>query len=149
MTFRRWMTVGLLATSLTLAGCGQPEPDLSHEAATELQTAVLAVAEAASQGRYDAAAAAAVEVRSALDAAAMTSSLSLQRYRTIDSALRATEAELAALLAAEAQAEAAEAEAAEAEAAETEEAAAAVQEGSGKKDNGKGRDSDDSDDDDD
>lgn len=118
---RRLLPVVLGA--LLLGGCAAPASDLSAEAATELQAAVLEVAQAAEQGRFDAASEAAEQVRSALEAAALAGDISVARYALIDDALRRTVEEIEAADAA-AEAAAADAAAAEKAAKEAEEAAA-------------------------
>ena len=112
----------VLASALVLAGCSGPVPDLSASAADQLQVGVLAVAQAAAAEQYDAAAAALIEVRTALEAAVGAGEVSAARYRTIDEALVVTETELAAALAAQQAQLAAEEAAAAAEAAAAEQA---------------------------
>lgn len=92
----RAVTAVVLALGLTTA-CGAPGPELSERSAAELQTAVLGVAEASAQGRYDAAAVALDQVRAALDAAVEAGSVSVRRYREIDRAILRTAVELEAL----------------------------------------------------
>ena len=93
----------VLASALVLAGCSGPVPDLSASAADQLQAGVLAVAQAAAAEQYDVAAAALIEVRTALEAAVGAGEVSAARYRTIDEALVVTETELAAAEAAAAE----------------------------------------------
>ncbi|MBC7291772.1 MAG: hypothetical protein H5T83_10650 [Actinotalea sp.] len=87
----------VVAVALGLSGCATQPVDLSVDAAARLQEAVFAVTAAAAQGRHDAAATAVERVRSELDDAVEDGEISVQRYRAVDGALRAVEAELAAL----------------------------------------------------
>lgn len=78
-----------------LGGCSDGgSPDLSADAAEELQVAVLEVSRAAAQGRYDAAAASIEDVRAVLVAAAEDGEVSAARLARVESALRGVEAEL-------------------------------------------------------
>lgn len=112
----------VLASSLVVAGCSDPAPDLSAAAADQLQAGVLTVAQAAASEQYDVAAAALIEVRTALEAAVEAGEVSAARYRTIDEALVVTETELAAALAEQQAAQEAAAEVAAEEAAAAEQA---------------------------
>ncbi len=87
----------LVAAATALAGCGAQPVDLAADAAARLQEAVWSVSSAAAQGRHDAAAAALARVRSELDVAVEDGDISVQRYRAVDEALRAVEAELTAV----------------------------------------------------
>lgn len=93
---RGWVAVVLVGT-LGLGGCAGSPVDLSEEAAARLQEAVWSVTSAAAQGRLDAATTALERVRSELDRAVEADDISVQRYREVDDALRAVEAEVAAL----------------------------------------------------
>lgn len=99
---RRRAAVVVAAGALTLGGCTTPPVDLATDAGARLQEAVWSVTSATAQGRLDAAAEALERVRSELDAAAEDGDISVQRYRDVDQALRAVDAELAARRAAEA-----------------------------------------------
>jgi hypothetical protein len=93
---RRWTSFVVLV-ALGLGGCSASPADLSEEAGARLQEAVWSVTSAAAQGRLDAAATALERVRSELDRAVEADDISVQRYRDVDHALRAVEAEIAAL----------------------------------------------------
>lgn len=103
---RRALWLLALALALVVGGCSTGAPaDLGPGAAAELRDAVHDVAEAAAQGRYDAATVALDEVRAALDAAVEADDVSVRRYREIDRAIQRTEQELARLRAADADAQ--------------------------------------------
>jgi len=89
------IAVALAAT--LLSACSAP-PDLTTEAAEELQAAVGEVVQASAQGQYEAARSAATEARTLLEEAAEAGQVSADRYRLIDEALTRTEQELTALL---------------------------------------------------
>lgn len=99
---RRRVAVVVAAGALTLGGCTAPAVDLAADAGARLQEAVWSVTSAAAQGRLDAAVEALERVRSELDAAVEDGDISVQRYREVDQALRAVDAELAGRRAAEA-----------------------------------------------
>lgn len=87
----------MVLVALGVGGCSASPADLSEEAGARLQEAVWSVTSAAAQGRLDAAATALERVRSELDRAVEADDISVQRYRDVDDALRAVEAEIAAL----------------------------------------------------
>lgn len=103
MRCRPWRAAARAGAALTLTGllvgCSAA-PDLSERAADRLGGAVSEVVAAAEDGRYEAAVAGLVAVRSELDRAADAGEVSVERYRQIDAALARTEAELAAAIAA-------------------------------------------------
>jgi hypothetical protein len=83
-----------------LGGCASPPVDLSEQAGARLQEAVWSVSSAAAQGRLDAAATGLERVRAELDRAVEADAISVRRYREVDGAIRAVEAEVEALRAA-------------------------------------------------
>lgn len=88
------LVVAVLVAGALLAGCGS-SPELAPSAAGELQQSVLEVTQAAADGRFELAAAGLADVRQELIAAAEQGDVSADRYRTIDEALTAAEAQLA------------------------------------------------------
>ena len=93
--------VSLLVGLVGLVGCSQPSRDISADAADRLQRGGAAVVQAVVEGRFDGATAELARMRALLDEAADAGELSVARYRTIDEALRRTEAELALVIAAD------------------------------------------------
>ncbi len=91
--------VGL--TGLTgLTACARPSADITPAAAAQLQEAVEALVRPVADGRYEGAEAQLARTRAILYEAADAGQLSVARYRSIDDALRAVEAELGTMVAA-------------------------------------------------
>jgi hypothetical protein len=94
------VVAALVAGVIGLGGCASPPVDLSAQAGARLQEAVWSVTSAAAQGRLDAAATGLERVRAELDRAVEADAISVRRYREVDDAIRAVEAEVEALQAA-------------------------------------------------
>ncbi|MGY3318090.1 mucin-associated surface protein [Arthrobacter sp. TE12232] len=114
------LLAGVLAGSM--AGCGSPAPDLGRDAATQLQSQVLAVSEAAAANDPAGSLKLLDELLTRLDAAAANGEVSFKRHQSIKSSIDAVRADLAAQQAA---AERAAADKAAAEKAAADQAAAA------------------------
>ncbi|SDP21322.1 hypothetical protein SAMN04487914_105156 [Arthrobacter sp. ok909] len=114
------LLAGALAGSM--AGCGSPAPDLGRDAATQLQSQVLAVSEAAAANDPAGSLKLLDELLTRLDAAAANGEVSFKRHQSIKSSIDAVRADLAAQQAA---AERAAADKAAADQAAAEQAAAA------------------------
>lgn len=114
---RRFVLAGVL--SAALAGCSGPPPELSSDAASELQSQVLAVTEAAAANDSAGALMQLDELVKRLDGAAGRGEVSFQRHQSISAAISTVRADLAAqIAAAEAAAQAAAEQAAAQAAAE-------------------------------
>lgn len=108
MTRRGWGAVAVLTGGLVLGGCADAQPDLAADAAEDLQAAVVELAEASAQGRWDAAEEGVARVRAVLEEAAQEGDISVARYANVLAALERTEEELVAAQATDASAGAAE-----------------------------------------
>ncbi|QYF91006.1 mucin-associated surface protein [Arthrobacter sp. PAMC25284] len=121
------LTGFLLSAALTgvLAGCGGPAPELSNDAARELQSQVLAVTEAAAADDAGTALTLLDELATRLDGAAARGEVSFKRHQSIGASIDAVRVDLTARKAAvEAAAQAAAEQAAAEKAAAEKEAAA-------------------------
>ncbi|MCU1510179.1 MAG: hypothetical protein JWO34_19 [Arthrobacter sp.] len=121
------LVAGVLAAAL--AGCSAPPPDLGPDAASQLQSQVLAVTEAAAANDHAGSLRLLDELVATLDGAAARGEVSFKRHQSIRTSIDAVRAELtaqqaAAAAAAEAARVAAEREAAAKAAAEAARAAA-------------------------
>jgi regulator of protease activity HflC (stomatin/prohibitin superfamily) len=100
--------VGLLATVLLagmLAACGSPAPELDRNTATQLQSQVLSVSQAAAANDPAASLKLLDGLLTRLDAAASNGEVSFKRHQSIKSAIDAVRADLTAQQAARAAAE--------------------------------------------
>lgn len=119
--------VGLLATVLlaaVLAACGSPAPELDRNAATQLQSQVLSVSQAAAANDPAGSLKLLDGLLTRLDAAASNGEVSFKRHQSIKSAIDAVRADLTAQQAAAAAARAAAEKAAAAKTAAAKAAAA-------------------------
>lgn len=118
---RRPALAGPLLTALlvagSLAGCAGPAPELDGAAATQLQSQVLAVTEAAAAEDSPGALKALDDLMTRLDAAAADGKVSFKRHQSIKASVDAVRTDLNAKVARQQAAEAAKAAAAAQEAA--------------------------------
>ncbi|SFU03640.1 mucin-associated surface protein [Arthrobacter sp. ov118] len=122
--FPAWGLAGALLAG-SLAGCGSPAPDLDRDTASQLQSQVLAVSEAAAANDPAGCLKLLDELQASLDAAATSGQVSFKRHQGIKSSIDAVRADLAAQQAA-AEAARVAAEKAAAEKAKAQAAAAAA-----------------------
>ena len=93
--FPAWGLAGALLAG-SLGGCGSPPPDLDRDTASQLQSQVLAVSEAAAANDPAGCLKLLDELQTRLDAAATSGQVSFKRHQGIKSSIDAVRADLAA-----------------------------------------------------